>query len=107
MHFDEALEQQTGDAHRNRAENHRPGEPTVADALAASERGKPVAGHAEHLLAEIPDHGGERAEVHRHVECQSLVVPAHEVWEEDQMSRARNRQELGKPLHDGQDDDLN
>ena len=41
-----------------------------------------------------------------HIECQALVDPAEQSWHQDQVSRARDWQELGKPLNQGQDNCL-
>ena len=40
-------------------------------------------------------------------ERESLVRPAEEMRNQDQVTRARDRQEFGEPLHDGEDDGLN
>jgi hypothetical protein len=39
-------------------------------------------------------------------ERESLVRPAEEMRNQDQVTRARDRQEFGEPLHDGEDDGL-
>jgi hypothetical protein len=43
----------------------------------------------------------------RGVERQPLVRPAEELRHQDQVPRARDRQELGDPLDDRENDDLN
>ena len=44
--------------------------------------------------------------MHRHVEGQALVLVAEQVGSQNQVGGAGDGQELGEPLHQGQDDDL-
>jgi hypothetical protein len=55
---------------------------------------------------EVDQHREQRADVHGHVKGQPLVGPAEEMRHQDQVTRARDRQELGQALHDGEDDGL-
>ena len=44
--------------------------------------------------------------MHGRVESQALIGPVGERRRQDEMCRTRHRQELGYPLDQGQDDDL-
>ena len=46
------------------------------------------------------------AELDREIELEALIRPIGEVGHEDQVPRARNRQELRDSLDDGENDDL-
>ena len=63
--------------------------------------------HRHHVGVKERHDRRERAEVQRHVEGQAELrrrLPAEERPREDQVSRARNRQELGEPLDDPEQD---
>ena len=66
----------------------------------------PIARHRRERGAEVGDDGHQRAEVDRDIELEPLVGPVREIRHENQVARARNRQELSDSLNDGKDDDL-
>ena len=90
----------------DRAEQHRPGEPALADLAALRDRQHPIARHRRERGAEVDDDGHQGAEVDRHIELEPLVGPVREIGHENQVARARNRQELSDSLDDGEDDDV-
>ena len=61
-------------------------------------------GHAEQVAPEVDDDGGQRADVTGDVEGEPerFGVPAEERAREDQVRRARNRQELRESLDDAE-----
>ena len=75
---------------------------------AGSDAGASKPGHAAHqgteVAAEIDQDRSERADVARHVKWQPelLGIPAEKRAGENQMRRARHRQELGQSLHDAE-----
>ena len=75
--------------------------------VAVSLKKQATAQQARDIVTEEHDNGQQRAEVHGDVECQPLILPLHEVRDQDEMARARNRQELGQSLDNGEYDDLN
>ena len=72
----------------------------------AEDRAQPAARELPEVAAEIRDHRGERANMHGHVEGETLVGPAEQGGNEDEVRRARDRKELGEPLDEGEDDRL-
>ena len=56
--------------------------------------------------AEVDQHGEQAADVGGEVEDLPLVGPAEEARHQDEVRRRAHRQELGEPLHDGEDDGL-
>ena len=56
--------------------------------------------------AEVQDDGGHRAELDDRRERGAGVLPADEGRDDAQVAAARDRQELGQPLDDAQDDGL-
>ena len=104
--LDVVAEHQAHQACGDRAEQHRPGEPALADLAALRDRQHPIARHRRERGAEVDDDGHQGAEVDRHIELEPLVGPVREIGHENQVARARNRQELSDSLDDGKDDDV-
>ena len=105
--LDHVTERQADEPDRNGAENDAPGEPRVLRQAAAGEGAEPRANHREKLAPEIGDDGEQRADVNGDVEGEALVRPAEEMRHQHEVAGARNRQELGQALHDGENDRLN
>ena len=57
-------------------------------------------------MAEVQEHGGHRAQLDDGGEGGARVLPAGEGGDDAQVRRARDRQELGEPLDDAEDDRL-
>ena len=104
--FDHILERHAEEHRRQRAENHPPGQLAVAIMFAPQQTAEPGQGHIDHLVAEVEHHRRERTDMNRHVEDQALVRPAENPAAEDQVGRARDRQELGQALYQGKNDNL-
>jgi hypothetical protein len=100
------VQQQTRDGGWQGAEQHRPGEASVRREALAAQAESEIARQRPQVLAEIPQHRGERADVHGAIEGQALVRPAQQFRYQDQVRRTRNRQEFSDALHDGEHDHL-
>ena len=98
-----------------------PATPTGIEPIASSQSSIAVvlqlfvvpASHAETLrddlhpvAEEIEQHGDQRPEVQHDIEIEPLCLPAEQPGGEVQMRGTADRQKFGKPLDDGQDDDL-
>ena len=66
-------------ARGNRAEQHGPGEPALADFAPLRDRPHPVARHRRERGAEVGDDRRQRAEVDRQIELEPLIGPVREV----------------------------
>ena len=58
------------------------------------------------VAAEVEHHRAERADVDGDVDRLALIVEARDRRQQDQMPRRRDRQELGDPLHDGDEEEV-
>ncbi len=60
--------------------------------------------HRGNVATEVDQDGDERADVTGHVECEAerVGVPPEERAGEDEVGRARDREELGQPLDDSE-----
>ena len=58
------------------------------------------------LVAEIDEHGDERAHVQRDIDRESRLRPAERPWRQREMRGARDRQKLGQSLQDAEDERL-
>src|SRR6266508_5381511 len=94
---------------RNRGREHVPRDPLVGPRDAAPTGGAEPCGHvADDVAPEVHDDGDERAQVERDVEglvevrVRLEVAPVREPRDEDQVSRGRDRQQLGQALHDSE-----
>jgi hypothetical protein len=95
IRLDEVCEQQAREPHGNRRHEDLPCQPAVARLPASEHRVDPRDGHDAKLAAEVGQQREQRADVHGDVEGEALVGPAEEMRDEDQVARARDRQELG------------
>ncbi len=100
-------EDEPAESHGDGAGNQIPHPDAVTHPPPLAERAQPVAPDARQIAPEIDEHREQRAHVNRHVEAETLIRPGDEQRQQDEMRRARDRQEFGEPLEDRQDDDLN
>ena len=74
--------------------------------IGVAEPGQPGPRDPQQVAAEVEEHGCERAELRDGGESRARVFPAGKRRDDAQMGGARDRQELGEPLHDAKHDRL-
>ena len=104
VRFDVVIEEQPDDANGNSAQQYRPSQVPIATVFASSCGSHPSARHRGELFAEVEDHRGECADVHGRIELKALILPTEEAWHQDQVTGARNRQELRDALDNRKND---
>src|SRR4051812_32397640 len=106
--LDLVAEDEAEDRDRDRAEPDVPAHARVERGAQrrVAQAEEPGAQDPPQVIAEVQEHGGHRAELDDRGERRSRVLPAAERRDDPQMRRARDRQELGQPLHDAEDDGL-
>ncbi len=96
MLLDELAEEHAGERARQRRHDDDRAEP--ARELTRRER--------DELAPEVGEERHERAEMHDRVEGQTLVGPAEDVRDQDQMAGGGHGEELRQPLDDAEHDPL-
>jgi hypothetical protein len=102
MLLDQVLEKKSGDDGRNGADNQKPDQVCVGIIPAQEPRHR--AEEPGDVRAKVNENGDQRADVTRHVEGESelVAVEPKKQARQDQVSGARNRQELGEPLNNAE-----
>ena len=109
---DECLAGAADDHGRNRRDEQEPGDPLVRAGNGAARKERNRRDVPREVLPEVRDDGDQGAEVEGDVEgLVELVVlleagPVGQPGHEDQVSGRRDRQELGRPLHQAEDERL-
>ena len=110
---DPVLAEETREAGRDRGDDDEPGDPLVGRLDAPSSEGHEQRPDETHEVApEVRGDGDERSEVQRDVERLVEAVVLLEVrplggpGHEDEVARRRDRQELGQPLNQPEDEGL-
>ncbi|MNL25447.1 hypothetical protein D3C87_1469300 [compost metagenome] len=106
--LDMLLEQHAGNARRDRAQDHEPGETLVGivGEIRLAQAAKPGPEHVADVRPEIPDDREKGPALEHHVIGQAGIAPVHEPGDEDEVGRAADGQELGDALHHPQHDGL-
>ena len=101
--LDHVAKQPADDHDRDRAGDDQPAEPLVL-AVAAGQRPRRRGDQLRDVGAKIRHHRQQRADVARDIERdpEPARIPAEKRARENQVARARHRQELGESLHDAQ-----
>ena len=99
------MQQIAGEDGRDRGDDHVPDHALACGALAAQCQRRP-AQHLPEIAPEIQHHRQQRADMHRHVEQQPLILPAGDIGHQDQMRRGADREKFGNALDQGQDDQV-
>jgi hypothetical protein len=78
----------------------------MADGSARADGRRPIASHLEQGFTKVHDDRGQRTHVDRKIEIEALIGPVRQIRDEDEVTRAADRQELGNTLNDRENDDL-
>ena len=99
----QVLEQQPAGHQGQSPQQQTPAQARVAGVvILTNHRSQPGVDDIQDLRAKVPEHGQQCAEMHGHVERQSLIGPAQETRHQDQVGGAGNGQEFGEALHQGE-----
>ena len=90
---------------RDGGEHDIDGEPPVVGDLAFEQEERAL-DQPPHVAPEIDEDGKQRAEMRHDIDDDALILPMHQLGNENQMPGGGNRQELGDALHHREHDDL-
>jgi len=94
------FERQPDDQHRKCCEDQQGGQPCAGGVhLAAQQATKPDCCFCD-LRPEVEHDRKKRAHMHRDINRKPLIRPAGQRWQQDQMTRGRDRQKLCQTLND-------
>jgi hypothetical protein len=94
------LHREAGDDDRHGGDAEAEREPGVLVLDLPAQHLRHTVQRARDIAAEVEDHGGQRADMHRDIDRQALILEPGKIGQQDQMARRGNRQELGEPLDD-------